>query len=426
MNLVVNPTENLKGEINAPPSKSYTHRAIILASLAEGKSKITNPLLCADTLASIDACKAMGAKIAIDKKNNCLNISGISMPELPEKIIDVKNSGTTIRIMASVLALCNEKVTITGDESIRNRPMQPLIEALEQLGVKTESTEGLAPVSVTGPITGGKCQIRGDVSSQFISGLLIAAPLAKNDTTVEIIKSLKSTPYLKMTLHLIEMFGGEIENRNYKKFYINCGQKYTSADYEIEGDYSSAAFIIGAAVLTNSEIKIKNLFRNSKQGDKMILDILKTMGADIVVEEDYITVKGNGKLKGISVDLSQYPDLLPIVAILGSLAKGKTIIKNIEHIRYKECDRVHAIATELKKMGARVTELKASLEIFGGDKLKGAKVSGWDDHRIVMALAVAGMRAEGETLIDTAESIDISFPTFVEVMNEIGANVELR
>ncbi len=425
MNITIKPAKTLKGEVKAPPSKSYTHRAVIIASLAKGKSKIRDPLISADTLASIDACREIGAEIEIDKKNNCLIINGVSTPQIPKKTIDARNSGTTIRIMASVMSLCNEKVTLTGDSSIQKRPMEPLLEALDELGVKTESTNGMAPVSVKGPMKGGKCSIRGDVSSQFISGLLIAAPLSESDTTIEIVKSLKSKPYLKMTLYLVEQFGVDIENRNYKKFFINSVQKYKPREYTIEGDYSSASFILGAGAITESEIKIKNLSNNSKQGDRMILDILEQMGAKIEAGEDYVTIKGSGRLKGIDIDLSQYPDLVPIIAALGAVSKGKTIIKNIEHVRYKESDRVHAIATELKKMGARVTELKTMLEIEGVDKLKGAKLHGWGDHRIVMALAIAGLRAEGETVIDDAGSISVSFPNFDDVMKEIGADVKL-
>ena len=424
MNLTIKPTKNLKGEVEAPPSKSYTHRAIIHASLAEGESLIYNPLLSGDTQATIDACKEIGAKVVIDRENNCLIITGVSKPMVPGKVIDVKNSGTTIRLMTSVLSLCDEKVTLTGDASIQKRPMQPLLDALQQIGVKTESNNGMPPVSVKGPMKGGKCQIRGDVSSQFISGLLISCPLSDNDTTIEVVKSLKSTPYIKMTLYLIENFGVEIENRNYKNFFINSNQKYNPMDYTIEGDYSSAAFILAAGALTNSEIKIKNLLRNSKQGDRIILNILKSMGAHVEIAGDHVIVKGNGKLKGIEIDLSQYPDLVPVVAALGALSGGKTIIKNIEHVRYKESDRVHAIATELKKMGAKVTELKTMLEIRGIDTLTGTKVHGWDDHRIVMALAIAGIRAEGETVIDTADSIDVSFPNFCEVMGGLGVDIK--
>ncbi|ODS37538.1 3-phosphoshikimate 1-carboxyvinyltransferase [Candidatus Altiarchaeales archaeon WOR_SM1_SCG] len=426
MKLIIKPAKNLKGEVEAPPSKSYTHRAIILASLARGESKIYNPLLSADTFASIDACKAIGAKVVIDEKNNCLIINGNPELDVPKTIIDVKNSGTTIRLMTSVLSLCDKKVTLTGDSSIQKRPMQPLLDALRELGVKTESDNGTPPVSVTGPMRGGKCQIRGDVSSQFISGLLISSPMSGNDTTIEIMKSLKSKPYLKMTLHLVEQFGVEIENRNYKKFFINGGQEYLAGNYDVEGDYSSAAFILGAGALTDSEIKIKNLLNNSKQGDKIFLDILEKMGAEIEIYEDYVIIKGSGKLNGIEIDLSQYPDLVPVVAALAALSRGKTTIKNIEHVRYKESDRVHAIATELKKMGARVTELKASLEIQGVEKLKGAEVCGWNDHRIVMALAVAALRAEGKTVIDAAETIDVSFPDFHGVMKELGVEIEVE
>ncbi len=424
MELIVKPTSSISGRVKAPPSKSYTHRAIIIASLAEGKSTVTEPLISEDTKASIDACTAIGAEIEIE--NNKIIIKGNSGKiKVPDKVINTKNSGTTIRIMTAVAGLCDTKITLTGDESIQKRPMRPLLDALEQLGVKTESRNGNPPVSITGPILEGICRIRGDISSQFISGLLIATPLAKSDTEIQITTELKSKPYIDLTLDVLTNFNGRIGKED-NKFLISGNQKYKAKDYAVEGDYSSSAFILGAAALTDSEVIVENLFENSKQGDKEIIEILRRMGTDVIVKKSSITVKGNGKLKGIDVDLSNSPDLVPIVAVLGSLAEGKTQIRNVGHLRYKESDRLHAITVELKKMGAKVKEGKDSLEIEGVELLKGGKLNGWNDHRIVMALAVAGLKAKEETIIDSAESIPVSFPNFVEAMEKLGVKISLE
>ncbi len=423
MDIMVKPSIELRGTVTAPPSKSYTHRAIIIGSLAKGGSIIQNPLISDDTMASVEACRKIGAEIKIFDKNKKIQITGISGKlKTPKEVIDVRNSGTTLRIMTSIGGLCRGKVILTGDESIRRRPMQPLLDALEQLGVRTTSVDGKPPVTVQGPLKGGDCRIRGDISSQFISGLLISAPLATNDTKIEIITELKSKPYIDLTLDVIKKFDGRIEVKN-NNFYVNGNQTYKGGIYRIEGDYSSAAFILAAAALTESEVTIKNLLRDSKQGDRRIIEILKNMGVDLKTKENELIIKGDGKLSGIEIDLSQNPDLVPIVSVLGSFAKGKTIIKNVEHLRYKECDRLKAMSNELEKMGARIKEGRDYLWIKGIKSLKGARVHGWNDHRVVMALAIAGLRAEGETNIDTAESISVSFPEFVDCLRQLGADL---
>jgi len=392
MILKIKHTEKLQGTVTAPPSKSYTHRAIIIASLADGKSVISNPLISADTLASINACKAIGAEIEV--KNDKIIVDGVrGNPTLPEKIIDVENSGTTLRIMAAVASLCNGKVTLTGDESVQERPMQPLL--------------------------------RGDISSQFISGLLISAPCMSEDTTIFITTELRSKPYIDLTLDVMEEFGVKVKLDG-NKFQVRGNQGYRAIDYGIEGDYSSAAFILAAASLLDSKVTVKNLVIESKQGDRKIIDILREMGVDLKVDRDEIKISGNGGLNGIELDMSNTPDLVPIVAVLGSVAKGKTLIKNVEHLRYKESDRLKAISTELRKMGARIRERRDGLEIEGTNLLKGAKLHGWNDHRIVMALAVAGLIAKGETTIDNAEAIDISFPDFVDTMKRLGSHINVH
>ena len=424
MELVVKPIQRLDGTVTVPPSKSYTHRAIILASLAKDTSEISNPLLSYDTLASVDACRKIGAEIEV--REDSLRIKGVfGEPKNPNQAIDVKNSGTTLRIMTPVCGLCNGLVTLTGDESIQKRPMQPLLDALEQLGVKTTSNEGKAPVTVQGPMKGGVCSIRGDVSSQFISGLLIAAPLAEAETTIKITTPLKSKPYLDLTIDLMEKFGAKYEKEDHA-YRVSGRQIYNSIDYTVEADYSSAALVLAAAAVTDSEVTVSNLNIDSKQGDRKIIDILRVMGVHVKTMKDSVLVSGTGQLEGLEVDLGDHPDLVPPVAALGAVAHGKTIIKNVAHLRFKESDRLKAMATELGKMGAKIKAGEDYLEIHGVKDLKGAYLFGYDDHRIVMSLAVAALCAKGETRIETAESIPVSFPGYVEAMNSLGADMKLK
>jgi 3-phosphoshikimate 1-carboxyvinyltransferase len=422
MDITVSGTESLKGTVNAPPSKSYTHRAIILAGLSRGEVVVNDPLLSADPLATIEAMTAAGAKIT--RSGDSLRVVGNGGNVQPPQKINVENSGTTIRILSSIFSLCDKKVTITGDESIQKRPMGPLLEALESVGVKTASNNGLPPISVQGPMTGSTIKIRGDVSSQYISGLLIAAPPRAEDTTIEITTPLKSRPYLDLTLEIMQDFGVEVENHGYERFDIPGNQFYSKNEYTVEGDYSGAAFILGAAALTDSEVTVKNLREGSQQGDKYFLDILKMMGAKVSTHSNEATVIGGKTLRGIDADLSQTPDLLPITSVMCSLAKGKSRIFNVEHARIKECDRISAMAQGLRKMGVSLEERQDGLVIEGRSSLEGAQIETFNDHRIVMAFAVAGLRSHGKTVLNNSESVRISYPEFVRDMKKLGSNLE--
>ncbi|MEM3651147.1 MAG: 3-phosphoshikimate 1-carboxyvinyltransferase, partial [Candidatus Jordarchaeaceae archaeon] len=375
MNLVVNGGGSLQGAVSAPPSKSYTHRAFIISTLAEGKSEIFEPLISRDTLASIRACEALGAVIE-RRGEKVWCVSGSPSPKTPEDVINVDNSGTTIRIMTAVSSLAPGFTVLTGDASIRQRPMGPLIKSLGDLGVRCFSTKGddKPPIVVEGGgIKGGKTNIPGHISSQFISALLIACPLAKNETRISFTSELKSEPYLEMTMEVLSLFKGNIKYLPNMGVVIPPKQTYSPASVRIPGDFSSAAFILSAAAITDSDVKIHNLDMGSKQGDKKIVDILIKMGAEVELGENYVRIIGGHKLKGISFDCGNNPDLLPILAVLGSVAEGKTDIFNAQHVRYKESDRVSAMAKELSKMGIRIDEKIDGLTIHGG-KLKGAHV----------------------------------------------------
>ncbi len=421
MELEASPTNRLEGEVSSPPSKSYTHRAIMLAGLSRGSVKVKDPLLSADPLATIAAMRAAGAKI--EERGDHLLVEGNGGEiEAPEKV-DVKNSGTTIRIMASVFSLCDRKVILTGDESIRNRPMGPLLDALEGMRVETSSRNGNPPISVKGPMKGDTASIRGDVSSQYISGLLISCPLREEDTVVDITTPLKSKPYLDLTLDTINEFGVSVVNEDYKRFRMRGGQFYSRSEYRVEGDFSGAAFVLGASALTDSGVTVNNIYDDSMQGDKYFLDILKMMGAEVYTHKGGVEVVGGKSLRAVEVDLSQTPDLLPMTAVMCALAKGESRICNVEHARIKECDRISAMARGLSKMGAKIDERQDGMIIRGVDNLKGARIESFGDHRIVMAFAVAGLRAEGKTVINRAESVNVSYPGFVEDMKSLGANL---
>jgi len=422
MDLVLLPGAELHGTVKAPPSKSYTHRAIILAGLSHGTTKILEPLLSEDPLATIAAMRAAGASIDVYDDHLLVhgNAGEIEGPEL----VDVKNSGTTIRIMSSVFSLQPKKVTLTGDESRQQRPLGPLLEALEGVGVKTTSKNGKPPITVQGPMQGGVIKIRGDVSSQYISGLLIACPLRRHDTTIEITTDLKSRPYIDVTLDALADFGVRADaSEDYQDFYVPGNQFYSRGEYIIEGDYSGAAFMLGASALAGKEVTVRNLPQQSKQGDRYFLEILKMMDANVRVRGDEVSVLGGRSLRGIDVDLSQTPDLLPITAVMCALARGKSRIHNVEHARIKECDRISAMAQGLKRMGANVEERQDGLVIEGADELQGARIESFADHRIVMAFAAAALRAKGETTINKAESVAVSYPKFIEDFKMLGAGL---
>jgi 3-phosphoshikimate 1-carboxyvinyltransferase len=408
------------GEVFAPPSKSYTHRAFLITSLGSGGT-VKRPLLSADTRATISASEAFGARISIEED---VHIKGVSdKPQTPEDVINVLNSGTTLRFCSAVASLTDGAV-LTGDASIRTRPNGPLLSSLSELGADAFSirANGKAPLVIKGKMRGGTAHLNGGVSSQFLSALLIAAPLAESDTKIIIQGDLKSRPYAEITLDMLADAGVSVEAKP-QEFFVPGNQSYGLKSYTIPGDFSSASYPLAAAAVTGSEVTVKGVLP-SRQGDSAIIDILDRMGAKVTWDKELgeLNIKG-GDLQGVEVDAGRTPDLVPTIAVLGALAKGKTVVKNAEHVRHKETDRLHAMAVELSKMGADIRERPDGLEITGG-KLHGASVHGYHDHRIVMALTVAGFVAGG-TRIDTAEAVDVSYPGFFDQMKGLGAKVEV-
>ena len=416
----------LKGEVTAPPSKSYTHRAFAVGLLANGESKIANPLLSFDTQATIDAIKILGAQVT--QRNDVWHVVGTGGNLKPSaNLIDVKNSGTTLRFMSAIASLSPKSIGLTGDESIRARPMGPLIDALAKLGAKArcEGPRGRPPVVVGGGLKGGDVEVSAVISSQFISALLLACPYAREDVGL-LVTELRSKPYVEVTLEVLDLAGANIKRSpDFTEFTIPSRQVFRPLEFDVPGDFSSAAFLLGAAALAGTTVKVNNLDFRGAQGDKRIVDLLREFGAEVKVREKVIEVSGGRGLVGIDADCRDNPDLVPVLAVLGAVADGRTTLTNVPHLRYKETDRLRALRSELRKLGASVEELPGELRIRGVKQLRGARLNSYGDHRMAMALAVAGLVTKGEIIIDGAESIKVSYPTFVEDMQKLGAQVEM-
>lgn len=410
----------LKGEILIPASKSHTIRAIAIAGIAEGTSVLRNYLVSADAISCVNGLKEFGAWI--EEKGKELTITGTGgLPKPSCKKIDVGNSGTSLRILTGLASLADFPIIFDGDKSIRSRPMTPLFSALQNLGAEINSTDNKCPFTIKGPIKGGKTTVDG-ISSQFLTSLLFACPLAEGDTEI-VVENLHEKPYVEITLDWLRKLNIKFENLELDWFRIPGRQKYKAFERSIPADFSSATFAACAAAITGSEVLIKGLDFADHQGDKEIFNYLKNMGATVTHTSNGVIVKGSD-LTGIDINMNSTPDALPSMAIAGCFAKGTTRLLDVEQARLKECDRISAVAAELTKMGGKVEELKDGLVIHHS-KLSGAEVHGYDDHRMVMALAIAGMGASGNTVIDTAESIGVTYPGFVDDMKALGANIEM-
>ena len=417
MELRVQAAERIEGVVNAPPSKSYTHRAFIMAFLADGVSTIKDPLYSEDTLASLNSCREFGSQI--NQQPNYSEITGVNgKPITPTNVLDLKNSGTTLRILTSVASLAEGYTVLTGDRSLRTRPMQDLIDALLPLGVSVFSSRnnGKPPIIIKSGFKGGETYINGNVSSQYISSILMAAPYAENCVDLNVKGDFISKPYVDMTIDLMEKFKVYVDyDRTENSFHIEP-QIYRSKDYTVEGDYSSASYLIAAAASMNSNLTIKNLTNDSKQGDKLVLEIVKDMGCDVKVKNNEVKIEGQGSLNGIEVNLKNAPDLLPTVAALGAMADGTTKITGVEHARFKETDRIHTCAIELSKLGVSLYEKKDGLTITGG--VHGGVVKSHMDHRLAMAFYIIGLKV-GNIEIEDASVYNVSFPDFPNIMKKL-------
>lgn len=422
MEVTVRNTNHLEGAILAPPSKAYTHRMVIAASLSNGTSRIHNPLVSDDTQATLEAIKALGATTELGK--NCLTIQGTKQPQTPIQPIDCRESGSTLRFMIPVAALAPGPSTFLFRASFERRPVAPLLESLKELGVKSVVQHDGSRVSVDGGgIKGGKTSIRGDVSSQFISGLLFACPKAKAVTEISVTTKLESKSYVEMTLEVLSKHGiKSTVDPDISRLRIPANQYFSPCNHTVPGDFSSAAFLLAAAAITSSKVTVNRLEYQTSQGDKKIVDILEEMGVSVTIGDNSVEVTGH-PLVSVGVDAKDTPDLVPVCAVLACYAQGRSEIFNAKRLRYKESDRLNSLSTELRKMGADVTVKEDGLTINGGCPLHGTTVNPHNDHRIAMACAVAALRAQGETKIQNVECINKSYPQFFSDLRVLGANI---
>ena len=413
---------NIDGKITCPSNKSYTHRAIFMASLADGKSMIKNILKSGDTIATINACKNFGVEIKEEENN--LIVDSPNELKLQGDIINAENSGTTIRIAAAISTLADTKIVLSGDQSLNKRPMQPLLKALESLGAKCSSSNGTPPISILGKIKGGKVKIPGDISSQFISALMIVAPKLENGMLLNIQGELVSKPYVDATIMAMKKFNVNVEAEiPYKKYIINP-QNYKSTTFAVPSDFSSLALLLSAAVLLGENLSIQMTMGDMPQADEAIIDILEKMGVVVTLDKNVIKIKSPKKLDGGKFDLNNSPDLVPAVAILALKASKPIEIFNVKHARYKETDRIAILARELAKLGIKVVEKKDGLVLKNSKNLVGADLNSENDHRLFMAFCIAGMYV-GNCSVSHPESVKISYPDFIQEMKRIGCKISL-
>ena len=412
----------IKGQINCPSNKSYTHRGIFLASLAGNNSKVKNVLLSADTKATIEACKKFGAVIEVNDSDIIVKESikiGTNVPE-----INTENSGTTIRIAIGIASLFSEEITLTGDASLQKRPMQPLLDALSSIGAKCISTDGKPPVKIKGSVIGGNVRIPGNLSSQFISSLLISAPLTKNGINLTIDGDLVSKPYLDATIASMRKFGVSVQTLIPYKKYSVLPQIYKNSTFTVPIDFSSLALLLSFTVLNGEDVVIKGSMGNLPQGDEAFINFLEQLGVSVIIENNEIKIESPEKLKGGRFDLRNSPDLLPPLAMLSLISANPIEIVNVKHARLKETDRIAILARELPKIGINVEEKEDGLILKSSNKLTGAKLDSENDHRLFMAFCIAGTYI-GNCIVTDSKSVEVSYPNFIEEMNRLGAKIEI-
>ncbi len=413
MDIIVERSE-VNGRATPPPSKSYTHRAFLASSLSRS-SVVHNPLISDDTIATLRCCMLIGAR-AVKRKGlvfrGCDEIEG-------GRYFYCSNSGTTLRLFLGILSLSKKRSVLDGDDSLRKRPNYELAMALKELGAVVRGFGKMeAPVWIRGIVKGGEVNLKAK-SSQFVSSLLFTLPLAKGDSVLNVL-DVKSKPYIDITLHVLEESGIEIEREN-DTFYIEGEQEFNLRKFYVPSDFSSASYLIAAGILAGKVI-VERAF-DSKQGDKRIVEIVREMGGRVSWDVGRgVIVAEKSELEGIEVDAGDIPDLVPTIAVLASVARGRTVIKNAEHLRFKEIDRIEGIYRNLKGLGIKVEKRRDGLEIFGGE-IDGGVVDSFGDHRMALAFSLLGLISKKGVLVRNAEVVSVSFPGYFEVLKRIGAKL---
>ena len=421
MKVLIRP-KKLSGNIDVVPSKSYSHRAIIAASLAEGTSVIKNVMFSNDILRTIECCRAFGAEIQVYE--NYLVINGTSEIKRVNEVIDAGESGSTIRFMIPIMLVNESTMEFRGQNHLNNRPLDSYYEIFEKLNIKySHPADSYLPLTTSGGLKPSIYELRGDVSSQFITGLLFALPLLSGESKIKITTKLESKSYIDLTLDILKRFGITIINNDYEEFIVPGNQKYVPSNYTVEGDFSQAAFFLVMGALGN-DISLGCMNLDSLQGDRKILDDIVSLGGEIISEGNLIKAIPR-KLRGNIIDFSNSPDLGPVLSVLASVCIGDTSFINAKRLRIKECDRITCVKEELLKLGANVSEAPEEMYFVGIEALHGSmELSSHNDHRIAMALAVASTIATSPLLIDGAESVKKSYPHFWEDFRKLGGDFD--
>jgi len=421
--LTLKPIVKIEGEVNLPGSKSLSNRALLLAALAEGTTRITNLLESDDTRHMFNALKQLGIDTTLSEdKTECTVVgNGGSLKNDFFEALFLGNAGTAMRPLCAALCLGKGNYLLTGEPRMKERPIGHLVDALRQAGAKINylENEGYPPLQIeANALKGGEVGIDGTISSQFLTALLMAAPMAQNDMKITILGELVSKPYIDITLHLMKTFGVEVENDNYKTFKIKGRQTYKAVDsFMVEGDASSASYFLAAAAIKGGTVKVTGIGKNSVQGDVAFAEVLEKMGANVEWGDDYIAVS-KGELKAVDMDFNHIPDAAMTIATTALFAEGTTVLRNIYNWRVKETDRLYAMATELRKVGTEVEEGNDYLKITPPPQLKHAAIDTYDDHRMAMCFSLLALDPVSVT-INEPECTAKTFPTYFEVLESI-------
>lgn len=410
----IRPQKIYEQEVTVPGSKSYTHRILIASALSDGTCNIYNGLESEDTLLTLGALKQMGVKIEVTK-DRFIVYGKEGAFEPCDEPVHLGNSGTSIRLLTAIASLGQGIYTLAGTERMGERPIQDLLDGLNQIGIKACSVNnnGCPPVEVKGgKIDGGSIALKCGTSSQFLSALLLMAPYTKRGIDIDVIEGPVSRPYVDMTVDVMEKFGVEVIRDGYEHFRVDGGQTFTSGTYMVEPDCSQAGYFWAAAAISGAGIKVKGITKNSRQGDVRFTELLKAMGCEILHEKDGITVLG-GQLSAIKADMGDMPDMVPTLAIVAAFAEGTTVIENVAHLKAKESDRLGSVVKELSKMGIEASCSDTGMMIKGGIP-SGTEIDTYGDHRIAMSFALAGLKVPG-IIIRDERCVDKSFPNFWNV-----------
>lgn len=428
MRLIIQNTQTMEGNVTPPSSKSHSIRALFFALLAEGKSTLHNVLASDDIENAIAVCEKLGAHIVSQKNQLTVESKGLPFALKTQKIVS-GNSGITTRFMLPLLGFrqtTQNPIIVDCGEQMRARPIQSLVDALRKLGLHIQyvEKENQLPLSISGALKGGDTEVEG-ITSQYLSALLMALPCAPHDSTLTV-NQLHERPYVEMTLRWLsqqQIIFKHSQSLNQDSYFIKGNQRYRPIDAIIPGDFSSASYLIAAAALTAGRVALHGLDMQDSQGDKRLVNILQDMGADISVFPNHLVITGGKRLKGLNIDANDVPDLLPTLAVIGTAAQGCTTLYNVKQARIKETDRIHSMTENLRRLGASIEEHEDGMAIYQS-QLCGASLKGYDDHRTVMALCVAGLLASGSTVIEGSEAINKTFPQFPALMQSLGAKIQ--